>query len=495
MKRVLVAGMHHESNTFNPIITGEEDFNIYRGSEILDALNDGDSISGIIRTLQADGGVEVVPVIFARAVPNGEIDRELYLGLKEELIAGIKAAGSIDALCLSLHGSMRIDGIGEAEGDILEAVREIHPDLPLVTSLDMHATVTERMLQCADGFVGYKEAPHIDCFETGAHAAQLTLEALKGTKLTTAWCRVPILIAGEQSETTVEPMKSMIDALKTAEELDEVLAASYLLGFPWADCEENGVCALVVTKEDPGTALAMAQDLGILFWETRRDFKFHTETYEPAEALAAALAAPEQPVYLSDSGDNPTAGSSADCTNFLKLILETPAAAALNPSILYAGIFDPAAVEGCRGRVGEEVTLSVGAKFDTKTSSPLILTGTVKGFIPRWGAYGADIALFHTGGVDLILTAKHIGFIGPDMFEAFGIRAQDRKLIVVKLGYLTAFHKAEAARTIMALTDGSSNEKLASLPYEKVARPFFPLDTDFNPALAAETFDDLDEEE
>lgn len=34
MKRVLVAGLQHESNSFNPIVTGEKDFQVIRGAEV-----------------------------------------------------------------------------------------------------------------------------------------------------------------------------------------------------------------------------------------------------------------------------------------------------------------------------------------------------------------------------------------------------------------------------------------------------------------------------
>ena len=36
MKRVLVAAMHHESNSFNPIVAGEKDFNVLREAEFFD---------------------------------------------------------------------------------------------------------------------------------------------------------------------------------------------------------------------------------------------------------------------------------------------------------------------------------------------------------------------------------------------------------------------------------------------------------------------------
>ncbi len=486
MRQILVAGLHHESNTFNPIITGIEDFTIYRGEEILSVMNKRDSISGVIETLMGAGEYEVVPLLMARAVPNGVIDRELYLSLKTELLSMMRDYPDADAITLSLHGSMRIQGLGEAEGDLLEAIRELFPSIPILSSLDMHATVTERMLSHCDGFVGYKQAPHTDCYETGAHAARLTLRALEpGVKLHTGWCRVPMLIAGEKSETSVEPMRSMIENLRETERRDGILAASYLLGFPWADAAENSVCALVVTEEDRELAERTALELGTGFWDKRHDFVFHTTTLNPVAALEKALEHKKGPVYLSDSGDNPTAGSSADCTGFLKLVLEHEGATSLDPPLLYAGIYDPRAVAACRNHEGEVLVLQVGALFDTKTSRPLTLTATVKEITEHYGSFDATLVLLQTQGIDLILTDKHIGFTETEMFDALDIDYMKRKVIVVKLGYLTASHKEAASAAIMALTDGSSNECLPSLGYAEVTRPIFPLDTVIDGPLTA----------
>ncbi len=83
MKRILVAAMHHESNSFNPIITCKKDFNVIYGDDIFNNLRDNDSVTGIIKTLQ-EVGYEIIPTVFARAVPNGEIDYNFYIKIKNE---------------------------------------------------------------------------------------------------------------------------------------------------------------------------------------------------------------------------------------------------------------------------------------------------------------------------------------------------------------------------------------------------------------------------
>lgn len=219
--KVAVAGFHHESNTFNPIITGADDFVVLRRGEVFSKMTHYGSINGVISTLQSFG-YEVVPTLFARAVPNGVVSRDFYLSIKAELLEMMRGLQGIDALMLALHGSMRVEEIGDAEGDMLEALREIFPTIPTVAALDMHATLTDKMMANANAFVGYKCAPHTDTYETGAHAAEMTRLTLeKGVRLTMAAVRVPMLIAGEKSETSTHPMTGRIARLRELERDDD----------------------------------------------------------------------------------------------------------------------------------------------------------------------------------------------------------------------------------------------------------------------------------
>jgi microcystin degradation protein MlrC len=488
MKRILVAGMHHESNSFNPITAGEKDFKVIYGDDIFNNLRENDSVTGVIKTLQG-AGYEVIPTVFARAVPNGEVDYDFYARIKNEIIRRALAAqeaAPIDAITLSLHGSMRVKKQGEAEGYLLEELRSIFPNIPIFSSLDMHATMTQRMYGNCDGFVGYKTAPHIDCYETGEHAAKMTIHTLENNaSVKSAWVRVPILIAGEQSSTTVEPMIELVNALRECERKEGIIAASYLMGFPWADNEDSSVAVYVTADGDLELAQNEAVRLAELIWSKKDDFCFCTETYHEKEALDVAFEAVKEgdlPIYLSDSGDNPTAGASSDCTDFLKLIMSDSRTKTLNKPIIYGGIYDPVATKQCEGQVGKEITLTFGAKFDTTTSSPITSTGTVKAYIKDWTGTGlvkGDLALFNSCGVDIVIAEAHVGYTSPEMFIDLGVDPSKAEIVVCKLGYLTHQHSLVARRSILVLTKGNTNEDLKTITYKKVKRPIFPLDDDF----------------
>ena len=257
------------------------------------------------------------------------------------------------------------------------------------------------------------------------------------------------------------------------------------MGFPWCD-NENSSAAVYVTAENQALADKCAIRLAEELWARRDDFCFQTETYSEAEALDAAFEGVRTggpfPIYLSDSGDNPTAGSTSDCTGFLRRIMEDPRTDELETPVVFGGIYDPEATLLCRDKVGQELTLTFGAKFDRSSSVPITAKGTVLAYIKGWNKFHGvgDIALFRSCGVDIVLSENHIGYGLPAVFGDLGRNPADMQIVVCKLGYLTAQQAAYAKRSIMALSKGSTNEDLTSLDYRHIPRPIFPLDTDFS---------------
>jgi microcystin degradation protein MlrC len=490
--RILTGGLNHESNTLNPIITCQDDFVVFYGNEMLTTgLLPGYASTGIITALK-EAGVEIVPTVLARAVPNGVVSAHFYQRLKGEFIRLTREAldrGPLDGVCLALHGSMKVEGLGCAEGDLLGALRELLPGVPVTVALDMHATVTPQMLRGADGFVGYKTAPHVDCPETGAHAARMLLAALNtGKRLFTASCPVPMLIAGEKSESEAEPMVSLIKECRRVEERPGILAASFLLGFPWADDEYNGVSALVTGLGEgsaPAAAVeAAAAELAASFWARRGDFAFRSEFYGSAEALAVAYRAVreagERPVFVSDSGDNPTAGAAGDATDMLERVLETLDTADKLPTpLLYSGFYDAPAAAACiKAGTGAEADITVGGNWDTQNGRKIPLRVRVEAVVRDFGPFHADLVLVSHRNLRITLSSKHIGFGDEELLPALGVNAADYCLVVVKLGYLEPCFRSIAARAIMATSRGCSNEVLETIPYQKVRRPLYPLDRD-----------------
>ena len=473
--KIFTGGFHHESDTFNPIITGLEDITVRRNGDFNSQMRE-DSLFGIISRLK-ERGHEVITSLHARAVPNGQWDKGVYLSLRNEFIDGLKNALPVDGICLALHGSMRVNGIGKAETDILKQIKTICPNTPIVVALDMHATITEEMLSLVDGVVGYKCAPHTDTIETGEKAADILLDILGGKKFYMSAYRIKMLIAGEKSETSTFPMNSIMDDLRKKEEGADITSISLFMGFPWADVEENGVTALAIalTKERASNvALAVANNV----IKHKDDFCFCTQAYEMDEAINRCLVEIDKksfPIILSDSGDNPTAGSSGDVTNFLKLLLKEEKIKNLNPPLVYQAFYDPEVVNlafSCG--VNSVIKGSLGAKFDKDKSSPINFEARVVSLCENF--QGSKIALINIDGIDVVVTHSHVGCYELEMMRKLNIIPEERKVIVVKLGYLEPELKSIANASILVLSDGSSDEIFTRLNYKALSRPIFPLD-------------------
>ncbi|MCL2093301.1 MAG: M81 family metallopeptidase [Treponema sp.] len=513
--RILVGGLSHESNTFNPIITGEEDFVVFRDRELLDpGLLKGSSIRGIVGTL-GEEGAEVVPLFFGRGVPNGLVSASFYQNIKDDFLTLAREAlreGPIQGICLALHGSMKIQGkayAGEplcAEEDLCTAMRALFPGIPMVIALDMHATITPGFLAAVDGVVGYKTAPHTDAAETGAHAARILLKAMnEGLRIGMAHRYIPMMIAGEKSETEAEPMASLIAACRRAENEPGIEAASLLLGFPWADDPHNGATVLLTYTEGghnsgpsgsptyigpPGMGLQirdkaeqLCAEIARSFWERRGEFQFRTEWYDTRESVETAFTyaeAGERPVFISDSGDNPTAGATADATDLLEALLDTMKRAEGLPSpILYSGFFDAPAAAACiEAGEGGELDITVGGNWDRINGRKVPLRVRVDKVVRAYEPFRSDLVLVRHKKLLLVISSRHIGFGDPELLPALGLRAEDYCIVAVKLGYLEPCFKAIAKKAILATTRGCSNEVIESLPYHRVRRPIYPLDED-----------------
>ncbi|MDR0731268.1 MAG: M81 family metallopeptidase, partial [Treponema sp.] len=442
--RILTGGFSHESNSLNPIITGEEDFVVLRSDKVAgEAVLSRHSSAGIIETLKREGA-EVVPTLLARAVPNGVVSAPFYHKIKTELLDRAREAlkqGPIDGVCLALHGSMKVEGGLCAEGDLCGALRQILPGIPFTAALDMHATITPELLRTVNAFAGYKTAPHVDSYETGELAAGMLLKALNtGKKLYTAAQHIPVMIAGEKSETAAEPMLSLIAACRELEQAapnrPPMLAASLLLGFPWADCEYNAVTILVSAFEDDrDLADREARKLAEEFWRRRGEFKFRTEHYNSKEALAAAYAAVlekgEHPVFVSDSGDNPTAGAAGDATEFLEGLLATMDQADRLPGpLVYSGFYDAPAAAACvKAGEGAEIDITLGGNWDKLNGRKIPLKVNVKKIVGDFGPYHSVLALVSYRNILISITSKHIGFGDGDLLPALGINAADHCLV------------------------------------------------------------------
>ena len=114
--------------------------------------------------------------------------------------------------------------------------------------------------------------------------------------------------------------------------------------------------------------------------------------------------------------------------------------------------------------------------MDAVNGAPLAVRGVVRHLDD---AADPDVATVQVDGVEIVLATDRRAFASLGAFESAGINPLERRLVVVKLGYLFPELRDNAPRAIMALSPGFSDPRMASLPFERVVRPIFPLDRDF----------------
>jgi microcystin degradation protein MlrC len=464
--RIAIGGISNENSNFSPIPNRLSDFTL---------LTDGDLLASTrYPFLGQFADVTFVPTLFASSLPGGLIEAELYQQFKAGILTRLQAALPLDGVYLDLHGAMMVEGMEDAEADLATAVRQlVGPDAIIAASMDLHGNLSHAYVAQIDLITAYRTAPHRDTLETRQRACELLVQALRtGVRPQIALTPIPVLLAGEHTRTDVEPGATLWASLPAIDRVPGVLHAALFVGFAWVD-EARAHAAAVVSGTDAQVIRQEADKLALAYWNARHQFGFgDTPSGTIDECIAAALAAPEAPVFISDSGDNVTAGAVGDIPLFLERLL------AHNVPSAVVAICDADAVALCQqAGVGATVETTLGGKLDTFHGRPLPVRGTVVNLVDDDGD-GAQVVL-RVENVTVIVTAQRRGFTTVANFTQAGVDPLAHKIVVVKLGYLFPDLIRVAPKALLALSPGASDLDLARLPYRRIQRPMYPVDQDF----------------
>ena len=489
MVRIALGGLMHESNTFSASRTDVAAFEtdgLETGAGIFERWGEAHhEVGGFFEGARLFG-FEPVPTLVGRATPAGPLTVEAYGALSDRLVSAIRDAGLVDAVFLTLHGAMAAEGEPDADGALVERVRElIGHDRPLIVTLDYHGNVSPRMAGASDALVAYRTYPHIDQRACGLRAAALASQAASGRiRLTQAMSKPPLLMNILAQETGREPLRSLMLELDRLALSRDFLDASILAGFPYADVAAAGPSCIVVTDNAPALASEIAQRLAARIWEMRHEL---TATPPgPTEAVARALATADTPVILVDLGDNVGGGSAADSTVLFHELVRQGATGAI------VVLHDPDAVRACfYAGTGGEVILDVGGKSD-RNAPPLRLSGRVRTLhdgryvedMPRHGGnrindQGATAVVETADGNLVVLnTLRHPPF-SLGQLTSLGLAPESARVLVVKAAVAYKAAYAPIARSIIEVdTPGLTAVNPAHFTYHKIRRPILPLDPD-----------------
>ncbi len=486
--RIGVAGFLHESNTFLGVGTEYADFEavtLTRGLALLERwTGTNHELGGFLDVLLSEE-VEVVPLFATFAIPSGTITAGAFERIAGELISELRDSLPLDGLLIALHGATVSADVPDADGEILQRVRSVlGRQLPLVTTLDLHANVSPRMIALADATVAYRTNPHLDQRERGREAAVLLLRTVRGEiQPVQALETPPMVIQISKQHTASFPALALYDEVQEVLRWPGILTASVAMGFYYADVAEMGASFFATADGDAELARKAARHLTDRAWALRAELTGNLPS--PEVAVRAALAAEHGPVVLMDVGDNVGAGSPADSTILFAEVLRQGGRDTL--VILY----DPESVAVCLDAgPGARVRLSVGAKTDHLHGAPMGIEGVVRilsdgKFVERevrhggWGNFDQGLtAVVETAeGHSIILTSRRMAPMSLQQVLSLGIRPESKKILIVK-GVVAprAAYQPVAAEIVLVDTPGVTTDNPKYFDYRHRRRPLYPLE-------------------
>ncbi|KAF2659751.1 hypothetical protein K491DRAFT_688855 [Lophiostoma macrostomum CBS 122681] len=483
---IAIAGLACENSTFTPSRTLAAAFHPKRGDEIFakhDFLQPGTSLGDAASWKGA---------LIGHALPGGIVERSSYESLAGEIVARLSdicnaLEGPLDGLWFDIHGAMSVEGLDDVEFDLLSRIRKvIGPTTVVSASMDLHGNVSRDLIHQLDLVTCYRTAPHVDVRETRERACRNLLHVLgekKGERPLKAWIPIPILLPGEMTSTRDEPAKSIYAQVPEVEKEDGVLDASIWVGYAWADEPRNRAIAAVTGYNQTAISTG-AEKLARTFWASRKAFEFVAPTGSLSACLDQAVKHDaKRPYFISDSGDNPTAGGSGDVTWSLQHILARPDLAQEDGStLIYASIPSPDATKtACDAGIGATITVTAGADVDNIHSGPVSLRGRVHA-IKHGDAHARTETVLQIckTNIFVILTRLRKPYHKEHDFTDLDLRPREADIVVVKIGYLEPelWDMARGGEWMLALTPGGVDQDLKRLGHVRIERPMWPFDGD-----------------
>jgi microcystin degradation protein MlrC len=479
MPSVLVAELKQETATFNPALTFYDDFSIYVGQELIDAYQATKTELAGALDIFSEADINVIPTMAASAVsggPIGQTDLERLIG---DILQAASQHPDIDGLYICLHGAMAGQREGDPEGLLLAELRQLFPRQPIVASLDLHAVLTDRMIQAADILVPYHTYPHTDHYETGQRAAGNLIGLLDGKlRPTVARVQLPMLVRGDELLTATGQFGLAIGLCQAIEQSPSGLAAGVLIGNAFTDVPALQSNVLVTTNDDLQRAQVEAERVGRFMWERRELFQAELTSLD--DAIQQAIQT-DGLVVFSDAADATASGASGDSNAILQGLLSS---ISFSKKSLLSIVDEPAVERAFTAGIGAKVGMMLGGTRDPARFTPLSVAFDVislheDGFTYEDGtmARSGRVAVVQCGPVTILVTARPVYIVGRRVFECHGLNPVDYDLVVVKSpnGFRT-WYESIASLIVPVDVPGSTSANLRSLPFENCVRPIFPLD-------------------
>jgi len=484
-RKLVVATMMHETNTFSPVPTPLASFRPLSGAAAIEEFRDTNTQLGGFLQVAQKAGAEVVVPIAGGAHPSGYVEKAAYEDMAEAIEGAVR--GGCDAAFLALHGAMVAEHLDDGEGELLRRLRAAAPRLPIAVGLDFHAHMTARMVDNATVITGYRTYPHVDMAETAARAGRTLLRALDGEVAPVmAWGFRPMMTSTLEHTPSRQPMKDVMDMADAAETSGAVLNASVFGGFPHADIPHISCSAVVVCDRHADAGQALCDRMLDLAWSRREAFLYKGAPLASQVARARTLG--EGPILLVDHGDNTASGGTQDVMSVIAEAMRQGL-----DDVVAGPICDPASVARVLDAgTAASVTLPVGGRIDMPqinlSGQPLTLTGRVTritdGQFTVTGpmATGTRVrmgrtAVLDTGSVQVVISEGRSEPFDLGVFTHCGIDPRRKRYVLIKSRqHFRAGFEPIARHIVLCDGDGCTSSDLSLFAYRNRRRPLYPFE-------------------
>ena len=483
MPRILIAECKQEVSTFNPHLSGYEDFGIRHGRELIDYHRTvRNEIGGALTVFDTATDILTIPAYSAFFISSGgTLAKVAWERIAGEFLDAIRTAPPVDGVYFCMHGAMASEEELDPEGWLLAETRRIlGKKIPIVVSLDLHGILTDRMLEHSDAIVAYHTYPHVDFFETGERAARLLLKIVAGeVKPVTAKVAIPALVRGDELITATGRFGECIRMAQAAETGPRGLSAGMFIGNPFTDVPALQTYSFVVTDNDVELAKREALLIAAKFWEN------HTSMQVPLVSLdemaKLTLAHSTGTIALVDAADATSSGASGDSNAILRKLMEV----GYGGRTLLPIVDAPAVKAAFAAGIGARIETTVGGTRDPVRFQPLRITATVRllsdgrfrseSFGEEWLA-GPTVVL-QADNFTIVVSSNPVNLYDRSFYFAHGRSPQNFATVVVKSPHCQHHMYADwCAKMINVDAPGASSANLPYLGHTRCPRPIFPLD-------------------
>ena len=498
IRKVAIVGQFLESNRYAPVVEANR-FRVLRGDAIVeDARSSSPKLlkegQGFFAQMDIEGSWEPIPITLVLGGAGGPAEHSFIMDEIDKIGRALEAQTSLDGVYILNHGAMTTPQEEDPDGLLYETVRRaVGAGVPVVTTVDLHANISQRMVDNADVIVAYRTDPHADQYERGIEAATILNEMFNGMRPTVSNIRVPIVPPNVSLLTANGPYGDLID-YGQSQIGAEILNISIVAGFAYSDTSVNGLHVLVTARDSELVAATLCKKIAEMAWSMRERFLWNLVPLANAvaKAVEGGLDNKSPPVLLADLGDNVGAGGPGNTLWLTKALHKAKAT-----GVVIGSFFDPELGSAATNAgIGSSIQATFngdgweGAESTYIVDNVLvqhlhpgefyISTGPLSGMRVNAG----PMCLLTFDGIQILVTSRRpIVWPDPELLESMDITVASIRTLVLKCrsNYRAVYNKYFDSESMIEVdTPGRTSPVLSRHDWKRIPRPSYPLDHDFD---------------